>query len=382
MTTTTRLDGGSVLTRSGALEQLDLVIEHGRIAEINLPGTRTRHADESIDVSGQVVAPGLIDLQINGGWGVDFTGDPTSIAHVAARLPSTGVTAFVPTIVTCVASRRVAALDSFAGLETINGSATALGLHFEGPLISPERPGAHNRQFIGMPPTDEIDTWTRDRGVAIVTLAPELPGAIELISRLGTNGVIASAGHTACSAATFSEARSAGVAMVTHLFNAMSPFSHRDPGPIGATLVDDGVYAGIICDGIHVDPIAVRMAWQAMGPDRLVLVSDAVAALGMGHGTAALGDLVVTVSDRGVRTNDDVLAGSNLSLAQAIRNLVAFSGCTPAEAIAAASANPARVLGLTDRGRIEVGAIADLVVFDADLRVDRTLIGGRVAWKS
>ena len=214
----------------------------------------------------------------------------------------------------------------------------------------------------------------------MVTLAPELPGALQLIERLATDGVTVSAGHTDCTTGEFANGRAAGVTMVTHLFNAMTPFSHRQPGPIGATLADAGVFAGIICDGIHADPVAVAMAWRALGPDRTILVTDAVAALGMPAGTLTLGEFTVTVSDRGVRTADDVLAGSNLSLDQAIRNLVEFTGCSPAEAIGAATKNPAELLGLTDRGRIEVGAIADLVVLDLDLHPVRTLLAGRQAW--
>ena len=204
----------------------------------------------------------------------------------------------------------------------------------------------------------------------------------ELIARLVAAGVVVSVGHTACSASEFAVARAAGATMVTHLFNAMVPFSHRQPGPIGAALADGGVYAGLICDGIHADPVAVQMAWRALGPDHTILVTDAVAALGLGAGTVRLGRHTLTISDRGVRNTAGVLAGSNLSLDQAVRNLVKFSGCSPAQAIRAASANPAALLGLEDRGRIEVGAVADLVVFSQDLKVERTIIGGHTAWKS
>ena len=380
----TRLIGGSVVTPSGPLQDLDLVIEHGRIVDLAAHGaagsTADDTADHTIDVSGRIVAPGLIDVQINGGWGHDFTGDPTTIGDVAAHLPSTGVTAFVPTIVTSPAAQRATAIQAFEALEPRTGAANAVGIHFEGPIISPSRPGAHNPAHIGFPSADELGGWTRERGVAIVTLAPETPGALDLIARLTTDGVVVSVGHSSCTAAQFARARAAGAMMVTHLFNAMAPFSHREPGPIGATLADNTVYGGIICDGVHVDPVAVRVAWRALGPSHMILISDAVAALGLGHGSGRLADVAVTISDRGVRTDADVLAGSNLSLDQAVRNLTEFSGCTPAEAIRAASANPAELLGLPDRGRIEPGAFADLAVFDMDLRLERTFIAGHLAW--
>lgn len=382
MTAVTRLAGGSIATPEGTLDRVDVLIANGRIVDLVAPDAGADIADRAIDVTDRIVAPGLIDIQINGGWGGDFTGNPGSIREVAARLPSTGVTAFVPTIVTSSPAQREAAIEALAALETRPDAALALGLHFEGPIISPNRPGAHNPKYIGVPSAIEIDTWTRRRGVAIVTLAPEVSGATELTGRLADQGIVVSAGHTECSAGEFAAARAAGVSMVTHLFNAMAPFSHREPGPIGATLADDSVHAGIICDGIHIDPVAVRMAYRALGPARTILVSDAVAALGLADSAVQLGDLNVTVSDRGVRTSDDVLAGSNLALGQAIRNLVRFTGCSPAQAIRAATANPADVLGLTDRGRVQVGCVADIIVFDRNLKLERTIIGGHTAWKS
>ncbi len=382
MTAVTRLAGGSIATPEGTLDQVDVLVAEGRIIDLVAPDARVDIADGVIDVTDRIVAPGLIDMQINGGWGGDFTGNPCSISEVAARLPSTGVTAFMPTIVTSSPAQRQAAFEALADLETGPDAASALGLHFEGPIISPNRPGAHNPKYIGVPSPAEIDTWTRRRGVAIITLAPEVSGATELISRLADQGIVVSAGHTECSAVEFATARAAGVSMVTHLFNAMAPFSHREPGPIGATLADESVFVSIICDGIHIDPVAVRMAYRALGPARTILVSDAVAALGLTDGTVLLGDLNVTVSERGVRTSDDVLAGSNLALDQAIRNLVRFTGCSPAQAIRAATTNPAQVLGLTDRGRVQVGCVADLVVFDRNLELELTIIGGHTTWKS
>ena len=236
--------------------------------------------------------------------------------------------------------------------------------------------------IIGMPPAAELDTWTRANGIAVVTLAPEVPGAIDLTRRLTEAGIVVSAGHTICTTAEFADARQAGASMVTHLFNAMAPFSHRSPGAIGATLADRDVRAGLICDGIHVDPVAVRMAWRSLGAAHIILVTDAVAALGLDNATVELGGITVAVSERGVRTADDVLAGSNLALDQAIRNLVAFTGCTYGEAIRSATTTPAEALGLTDRGRIEVGARADITIFDEHLHVERTLIEGHTAWKS
>ena len=248
-------------------------------------------------------------------------------------------------------------------------------------MLSLARKGAHPEGQLAAPSADVVEGWSRDAGVWLATIAPELPGALDVIATLVGRGVVVSLGHTDATAAEFGAGRVAGARYVTHLFNAMRPFGHRDPGPIGATLADAGVVAGVICDGIHVDPMAVRMAWRALGPDRLNLVTDAVAALG-NEGGAAVGAVGVTVDATGVRNAAGVLAGSVLRLDEALRNLVAFTGCAVPEALATVTSTPARVLGVIDRGRLEPGARADVTVLDDDLRVVETVVGGEVAWRS
>jgi N-acetylglucosamine-6-phosphate deacetylase len=219
--------------------------------------------------------------------------------------------------------------------------------------------------------------------VMLATVAPELPGALPVIEELTGRGVVVSLGHTDASAEQFAAGLAAGATYVTHLFNAMRPFNHRDPGPIGCTLADESVVAGLICDGIHVDPVVVRMAWRALGPSRLNLITDAVDALGLDTGgTSRIGSVDVISGAAGVRTADGVLAGSNLALDQAVRNLVAFTGCPVVEAIATVTSTPAAVLQLPDRGRLSVGARGDVTVLDPVLAVMATVVGGELVWSS
>jgi N-acetylglucosamine-6-phosphate deacetylase len=380
-TGTLRLTGGRVVTPEGTAALLDVTVADGTITSVEAAGSGP--VDHVLDVTGMYVAPGFIDLQLNGGWGHDFTTDPSSIGEVARRLPSTGVTAFLPTIVTAPEAVRWRALDAMSAIDDVAGamSAAPLGLHFEGPAIAPTRSGAHDPRWIGRPSADEVDAWRRDAGVAMVTLPPECEGALGLIAALASAGVVVAAGHSQCTPSEFAAARQAGVGMVTHLFNAMAPFTHRDPGLVGSVLAGDG-FAGLICDGIHVDPLAVVVAWRALGPGRMVLVTDAIAALGLDASETRLGEVTVFIDETGVRTAGGVLAGSNLTLDRAIRNLVAFTGCSPAEAITTVTRNPADVLGINDRGRIAPGARADLVVLDDSLHVVQTWVGGEPAWKS
>ena len=375
--------GGRVLTPDGVLDDGTVTIDGRLITRVDV-GRLDEAAD--VDAAGGWIVPGFIDVQINGAYGIDVTTQPDRIDELAAALVRHGVTAFVPTVITCSETMRRAALAAWAAREPSGAPAAAvpLGLHLEGPMLSPARRGAHPAHQLAAPSADLIDGWSPEAGVVLATLAPELPGATAVIAELAARGVVVSIGHTDSSSADFARARAAGARYVTHLFNAMRPFSHRDPGPIGAALADDDVVVGLICDGLHVDPIAVRFAFRALGAARLNLVTDAVSALGVdaGAGASRLGSVDVTIGADGVRNADGVLAGSTLSLDQALRNLVAFTGCEVADAVTTVTSTPADLLGLVDRGRLLPGKRADVTVLDRDLCVIATVVGGEVAWRS
>jgi N-acetylglucosamine-6-phosphate deacetylase len=360
------LTRGMVLTPAGTVPG-EVWVHDGVIAEV-------RPADLAGDEM-RWVCPGSIDLQINGASGVDVGSSPDRVDELAARLPAEGTTAFLPTVITCSEQRRARALEEAARWRTgecpgAHTGAVPLGLHLEGPVLSPSRRGAHPAEHLGHAATGATENWTTDRGVSMVTIAPELPGALELIAELAAAGVVVALGHTDATAEQFQAGLDAGATHVTHLFNAMRPFGHRDPGPIGVTLADDTVTVGLICDLVHVDPVAIRMAWRALGPDRITLVTDAVAARGAG------------TFPGGIRTAEGVLAGSAITLDAAVQNLVAVTGASVPEAVRTVTSTPARVLGLTDRGVLEPGARADVTVLDHELRVVATYVGGRPAWSS
>lgn len=384
----TTFAGGDVVV-DGTLRRGDVVVADGRIVEIvesgSAPGPRPSgggHDAEPasvVDCSGSVIAPGFIDLQCNGAVGLDITSDPSCIPDVARSLPRFGVTAFLPTVVTSPAATRQRAIDTMQAEPPAPDGAAALGLHVEGPLIAPTRLGAHPAHLVvdADALAAEIDRWVESDVVRLVTLAPELPGALAVIGRLRAGGIVVSAGHTEMTPDDLAAARAAGVSWVTHLFNAMAPFGHRSPGSVGAVLADDAVVGGLICDGIHVDPVAVRAAWRALGAGRVTLVSDASPALGAPFGRFDLGGFEVIHDETGVRTRDGVLAGSALPLDRAVRNLVEYTGCSLVEAIEAATSVPADLLGLTDRGRVAAGCRADLALLDPSGELRATIVGGR-----
>lgn len=332
-----------------------------------------------VEAAGLLAVPGFVDLQCNGALGIDLASEPERLWELGAALPRWGVTAWLPTIVTAppeVVGRAQAALG--AGPPAGWSGAVPLGLHLEGPFLSPARRGAHPGALLRTPTLDAVEGWSRADGVAMVTLAPELDGAAAVVAALVARGVVVALGHSAATAEQARRAIDAGASSVTHVFNAMAPLHHRAPGLAGVALTDPRVHVGLIADGIHVDPTVVDLTLRAAGP-RVVLVTDAVAALGMPPGGQRLGGATVMVGGEGVRLADGTLAGSDLAMDQAVRNLVAFTGCAPEVACAAAAAAPAHLLGDPARGVLSTGARADLVLLSRGLEVVATVIGGAVA---
>jgi N-acetylglucosamine-6-phosphate deacetylase len=298
---------------------------------------------------------GLVDIQVNGAAGIDLTAEPHRLWEVASALPAYGVVAFVPTIITSDPAAREQALATLAaGPPAGWAGAEPLGLHFEGPMIAPSRKGAHPEHWLRPPALDLVDGWSREAGVLMATIAPELPGALEVIERLVAEGVVVSVGHTAAGAAEVRAAVDAGARYVTHLGNAMPPMQTREPGPVGVVLAGD-LAAGLIVDGHHLHPDFLRTVWRALGPERFVSVSDTTAALGLPDGATRLGDQDVVVADGTVRLHDGTLAGSAASVLDCLRVLVAQTGCSVEDALATATTTPLTLLGLPAREeRIEL----------------------------
>jgi N-acetylglucosamine-6-phosphate deacetylase len=334
-----------------------------------------------VDAGGAFLAPGFIDLQVNGAFGYDFTADPATIWSVAERYARYGVTTFLPTIITSPLTNIAAAQKVICSRPPGFRGAEPLGLHLEGPFLNPARKGAHNADHLLPPSVAAARDWSPAAGVRLVTLAPELPGALDVVDALVRNGVLVSAGHSMATYAQAQAALDAGVRYGTHLFNAMPPLAHREPGLAGALLSDPRASAGFIPDGIHTHPAMIGLVWKLLGPERFSMVTDCMAALGMGPGRHKLGEYEVVVDETSARLSDGTLAGSILSLDEGLRNLRARTNCALEDALATVTTTPARLLGLgRERGRIEPGYVADMVLLSRDLEVKATIARGEVVY--
>jgi N-acetylglucosamine-6-phosphate deacetylase len=362
-----------------------VAIDGSRIAAAG-PGEPPRAAQVVLPAG--TLAPGLVDAQVNGGFGVDVAAaDADGWRRLVTSLPSTGVTSFVPTLITAPIEELGASLRRLrkhlrAEHDRVPG-ASPLGIHVEGPFLAGGRHGAHPVEHLRDPDPDAV-AYLLDAGGAdllYVTLAPERPGALAAVALLVAAGVRVAVGHSDATAEQVVAAADRGATLVTHLYNAQRPLHHRDPGVVGAALSDPRLTAGLIVDGHHVHDVAVRVAFAA-APGRLMLVTDATAALGMPPGRHALGDRVTIVSADGPpRLEDGTLAGSALGLDAAVARAVA-AGIDPGVALTAATRVPADALQRPDRGRLAPGAIADLVWLDERWRAAATWCAGALShWR-
>jgi N-acetylglucosamine-6-phosphate deacetylase len=346
----------------GRLVPGDVEIADGRVAGIGLSSSNGRG----------IAVPGFVDVQVNGFGGVDFLEtDGEGYRRAGEALLETGVTSFLPTLITAPETELLAAL---AEVPRASVGPRILGVHLEGPFLAARRLGTHRSHGRRDPDHALLERLLAAGPVRMMTLAPELPGALELIDDLVVRGVTVSCGHSDATAEQATAAFDRGARMVTHLFNAMRPFNHREPGIVGAALVRDDVFVQIILDGVHLAPATAALVWRA-APGRVVLVTDAVAAANGNGGAYSLGSVELSVQDGAVRAPEGMLAGSLLSMIDAVRNLHAL-GVSLEEALSAASTVPARALGLPDVGRLDVGLPADVVVLDDGLEIESVFVGG------
>ncbi|HEY7396949.1 MAG TPA: N-acetylglucosamine-6-phosphate deacetylase [Gaiellaceae bacterium] len=346
----------------GVLVPGDVEIDEGRLTATGLSSPNGKG----------IAVPGFVDLQVNGFGGVDFLdADAEGYRRAGAALLETGVTAYLPTFITSPEEQLIAAMHEVPR-ERVRPR--ILGMHLEGPFLSPSRLGTHAAEARRDPDVALLDRLLDAGPVRLMTLAPELPGAGKVIDRLLVRGVAVSLGHSDATAEQANAAFDRGVHSVTHLFNAMRPFRHRDPGIIGAALARDDVVVAVILDGIHLAPETGAVVWRA-ARERLALVTDAITAAGRADGSySSFGTLDVQVLDGAVRGPDGVLAGSVLTMIEAVRALHAL-GASFEEAVRAATATPASVIGAA-AGRLDVGSAADLVVLDDRLEILRVVVAG------
>jgi len=379
---------GRAFTPHEEIPDAVILVEDGKIGavgrrdQVSIPAGARRY-----DARTLTMAPGFVDVHIHGAGGHDvMEGTAQALAAVTSTVARHGTTSLVATTVTASAEHTCRAVAGIAQWieshrEPPAGhtpQAEILGIHFEGPFISPARRGAHPPEWIVLPSVDLLQTLAAAaRGTGrILTLAPELPGALELISAARQVGLVVSLGHTDASYAEAMSAIERGAQHAAHVFNAMRPFEHRETGVLGAVLTSPAVTAELIADGVHVDAAAMRLLLAAKGSRDVILVSDGTSATGMPDGIYRLGTFEVAVSGGVCRSADGKLAGSTLTLDRALRNMVAL-GVTLADALSMLTSNPARLLGLEGRkGAIVPGADADVVLLDAQLAVAGVMTRG------
>ena len=361
----------------------DIYIENGKIKEV--AASIETMADIQINDDGRkwIIVPGYIDVHIHGASGFDtMDATPEALNGLASALPCEGTTSFLATTMTQSNNAISKALINASLFQAEDNQAEMLGVHLEGPFISPDRAGAQPLEHIVKPSSSLFKEWQKLSGnrIKLVTIAPEIEDGLAFIVELNETGVIASIGHSDASAEFITKAVEAGARHVTHLYNQMSPFHHREPGVVGASLLEDDLTVELIADYIHSHPKALDFAFRQKTAQRIILITDAMRAKGLQPGIYDLGGQNVLVSNNEARLGDGTLAGSVLTMEIATKNMKFATGCTLSEMVAMTSTNAAKQLGLSNKGRIEPGKDADLTIIDENWNVQMTICRGNIAY--
>ena len=356
-----------------------VLLENGRISAVFKPGETLPASDLCIDADGRMLMPGFFDIHCHGADGNDVCDDSLeAIRHIARRKLQEGVTTWLPTTLTQPQDKLESIAAKCAAYRANEEFCRTPGLHVEGPFINRKNAGAQNPEYVRPPNFEELKRIHDISPALIVSLAPDMEGADEVIRKAAEIGITSSAAHTSATAERIRGAKQAGLKHLTHFCNAMTPVHHREIGVVGAGLVDDSLKLELICDTIHLCPDMLMLVFQLVSIDRLILITDSMAASWIGEGEVMLGGLAVLVKDgKAVLKEGGALAGSALLYNEGVRNVVEITGLPLDQIVKATSWNQAQSLGLSGFGKIEAGFHADLVLLEADFSVWKTFVGGQ-----
>jgi N-acetylglucosamine-6-phosphate deacetylase len=370
----------TVVNASGRDEQMDVWMKDGKIAQV------AHHIEaqgfEQLDGSGKFLLPGFIDMHIHGSAEMDTMDASDEGLHIMAKsLLKEGTTSFLATTMTQSFDNIERAIANVAQFQPKSDEAELLGLHIEGPFVSKQRAGAQPLDYIVQPDIEVMTKWQALSGQKIkqITLAPEEPNGMTAVQSLSENGIIVSIGHSDATFEQMQEAVQLGASQGTHLYNQMRPFHHRDPGVVGGVLLVDAIKAELIVDFIHMHEGAVEMAYRLKGADGIILITDAMRAKGMPYGEYDLGGQLVHVTESGAHLSNGSLAGSILTMDQAVRNMRQITNCTLEELVKMSSYNAAQQLKLTNKGQLIEGYDADAVIVDEHLLLHQTIKAGQIS---
>lgn len=378
----TYITNGTIITPEKRLERGTVTIEAGKIVEITSSPRSEFDSGDQIDATGLYVCPGLIDIHFHGALGYDAMDASYQALEVCSKYCAEhGVTCFYPTTWSASVEDIFAAIDNVKQNQLLVSGAQIMGVHVEGPYLDVQYRGAQLPGMIRLPDPLEYTAWFDAGVVKNITCAPEVEGATEFIKNATTRGIRISIGHTQASYEQVIEAANLGANQATHIFNGMPGLHHREPGTVGGVFDDQRIYAQLICDGVHLHPAVVRLVLNAKTPARVVLITDSIRGAGLPDGTYDHKGQIFTVTNGVSRTPAGGLSGSTLSMDQAIRNALKFTGGKVEDVIAMATSVPAEVMGIANtKGKIANNYDADLVLLDKDFQVVKTIVNGKVIY--